>query len=81
MSRVALIAALLALASPAFAQSRAAVVPNPMQSGVPAAPVMPRMTNPAPRLPAGSTNQFASEALAQAHCSSDSVVWVPAPQS
>ncbi|MGI4796893.1 MAG: hypothetical protein ACRYG8_23145 [Janthinobacterium lividum] len=76
MSRVALIAALLAFASPAFAQSRATAVPNPMQSGVPATPVMPHMTSPVPRLPASSANQFTSEVLAQAHCSSDSIVWV-----
>ena len=76
MSRVALIAVLLAFASPAFAQSRATTVPNPMQSGAPAAPIMPRMTNPAPRLSASSANQFASEPLAQAHCAGDSVVWV-----
>ncbi|MGI4798519.1 MAG: hypothetical protein ACRYG8_31645 [Janthinobacterium lividum] len=76
MFRVALIAVLLAFISPAFAQSRATAVPNPMQSGAPAASVMPRAANSTPRLSATSANQFASETLAQAHCAGDSIVWV-----
>ena len=75
MPRVTLIAALLALASPAFAQSRATAVPNPMQSGAPA-PAAPARMAPTSRTPASSANQFASEPLAQAHCVGDSVVWV-----
>jgi len=76
MSRVVLITALLAFASPAFAQSRAMAVPNPMQSGAPAAPVMPRTASPMPRKPDSSATQFGSEPLAQAHCAGDNVVWV-----
>lgn len=76
MSRVALIAALLAFASPALAQSRAIAAPNPMQSGAPAAPVMPRMESPIPRGPESSATQFGSELRAQAHCPGDSFVWV-----
>lgn len=76
MPRVVVIAALLAFASPAFAQSRATAVPNPMQSGAPAATALPRMAAPTSRTPASSANQFASEPLAQAHCAGDSVVWV-----
>ncbi len=76
MFRVAAIAALLAFASPAFAQSRTPAVPNPMQNGAPAAPAPTRTATPTPRLPANSANQFASEPLAQAHCAGNSVVWV-----
>ena len=76
MSRAVLIAALLAFASPAFAQSRATAVPNPMQGNAPVAPGAPRMANPNPTLPANSASHFASEVLAQAHCPGDSVVWV-----
>jgi len=76
MSRIVAIAALLAFASPAFAQSRGTAVPNPMQSGAPAATAPTRMAAPTSRTPASSANQFASEPLAQAHCAGDSVVWV-----
>lgn len=75
MSRVVLIAALLAFASPVFAQSRATAIPNPMQNGAPA-PAAPTRMATASRVPASSANQFASEPLAQAHCAGDSVVWV-----
>ena len=76
MSRVVLIAALFAFASPAFAQSRATAVPNPMQSGAPAPAAPTHVTAPTSRTPASSANQFVSEPLAQAHCAGDSVVWV-----
>lgn len=76
MPRIALIATLLAFASPSFAQSRATAVPNPMQSGAPAPTLPTRMAPPSSRAPASSANQFASESLAQAHCAGDSVVWV-----
>lgn len=76
MSRVALIAALLALAIPAFAQSRPTGVPNPMQNVAPAPATPTRKAVPASRASTGSADQFASEPLAQAHCTGDSVVWV-----
>lgn len=76
MSRVVLIAALLGFASPVFAQSRATVIPNPMQSGAVPSPTLPRVVSPMPREPASSATEFASEIRAQAHCAGDSVVWV-----